>query len=164
MAGMKVHEPKQRISKEASKVWLWSDTIANLIGGMIVGIIYALYIRFGWKEWVFWLIAAIAALVAIGIIWSYIQPFLLYKNWRYDADQEFLHMKNGALQQVDVLVPMTKIQSVATKQGIFMRKYNLMSVSVQTIGGEHVIPALPKERAEQLRNAIAVYAKVKDDE
>lgn len=59
---------------------------------------------------------------------------------------------------------MTKIQSVATEQGPILRKYGLYSVSVETMGSSHTIPALPKDVAVELRNQIAQYAKIKEVE
>ena len=90
--------------------------------------------------------------------------FLLYKNWRYDADEEFLHLKSGAIYETHQLVPMSKIQAVKTEEGPIFRKYGLCSVSVETMGSSHAIPALRKSVAIELRNRIAQYAKVKEVE
>jgi len=100
----------------------------------------------------------------LGAVWSFINPFLLYKNWRYDVDEEFLQLKSGVLYEEHQLVPMTKIQSVATKQGPLLRKYGLCSISIETMGSSHTIPALPKDVAIKLRNQIAHYAKIKEVE
>ncbi|ONK21340.1 hypothetical protein BLX87_22405 [Bacillus sp. VT-16-64] len=156
--------PKKRLSKDAIKVWLISDTIGNIVGFIILGTLFYLDDRFSWKEWIGWILIGITVLLIIGFIWSLIEPFFLYKNWRYDVNEEFLQLKSGAINETHELIPMTKIQSVATEQGPILRKYGLYSVSVETMGSSHTIPALPKDVAVELRNQIAQYAKIKEVE
>ncbi|MDF1996278.1 PH domain-containing protein [Peribacillus frigoritolerans] len=156
--------PQKRLSKDAIKVWMLSETITNLIAFIILGVLLYLDYRFSWKEWIGWILIGITIISVLGAAWSLISPFLLYKNWRFDVDQEFLQLKSGVLNEVHELVPMTKIQSVATKQGPLLRKYRLCSVSIETMGSSHSIPALPKEVAIKLRNQIAQYAKIKEVE
>ncbi|MDP1418210.1 PH domain-containing protein [Peribacillus simplex] len=154
--------PQKRLSKDAIKVWMLSEMVTNLIAFIILGVLLYLDYRFSWKEWIGWILIWITAISVLGAVWSLISPFLLYKNWRFDADEEFLQLKSGVLNEVHELVPMTKIQSVATKQGPLLRKYGLCSVSIETMGSSHSIPALPKEVAIKLRNQIAQYAKIKE--
>lgn len=156
--------PQRRLSKDAVKVWLISESIENLIGLLILGALFYLDYRFSWKEWIGWILIVITVFALIAGIWSLIRPFILYKNWRYDVDEEFLQLKSGAINETHQLVPMTKIQSVMTEQGPILRKYGLCSVSVETMGSSHTIPALPKEVAVELRNQIAQYAKIKEVE
>lgn len=145
-------------------MWMLSETITNLIAFIILGVLLYLDYRFFWKEWVGWILIGITIISVLGAACSLISPFLLYKNWRFDVDEEFLQLKSGVLNEVHELVPMTKIQSVATKQGPLLRKYGLCSVSIETMGSSHSIPALPKEVAIKLRNQIAQYAKIKEVE
>ncbi|MBO0993199.1 PH domain-containing protein [Bacillus sp. SD088] len=156
--------PQRRLSKDAVKVWLISETVENIIGLIILGALFYLDYRFSWKEWIGWILIIITVFALIAGIWSLISPFILYKNWRYDVDEEFLQLKSGAINETHQLVPMTKIQSVMTEQGPILRKYGLCSVSVKTMGSSHTIPALPKEVAVELRNQIAQYAKIKEVE
>lgn len=156
--------PQQRLSKDAVKVWIISETIANIIGLIIIGVLFYLDYLFAWKEWIGWILIGITIISVLSIVWSLISPFLLYKSWRYDVNEEFLQLKSGVLNEKHQLVPMTKIQSVATKQGPLLRKYGLYSVSIETMASSHTIPALPKEVAVELRNQIAHYAKVKEVE
>ncbi|MBS4192787.1 PH domain-containing protein [Bacillus sp. FJAT-49705] len=159
-----MNAPRQRLSRDAVKVWIISELVTNLIGFIILGALFYLDYRFSWKEWIGWILIAITAISLIGAVWSFINPFLLYKNWRFDVDEEFLQLKSGVLKEVHQLVPMTKIQSVATTQGPLLRKYSLCSVSIETMGSSHTIPALPKDAAIELRNQIAQYAKIKEVE
>lgn len=156
--------PQKRLSKDAVKIWIISETIANMIVFIILGVLFYLDHLFSWKEWIGWILIGITMISVLFTVWSFITPFLLYKSWRYDVDEEFLQLKSGVLNEKHQLVPMTKIQSVATKQGPLLRKYGLYSVSIETMASSHTIPALPKEVAVQLRDQIAHYAKVKEVE
>lgn len=156
--------PQKRLSKDAIKVWIISDVIEILIIFIVLGVLLYLDNRFSWKEWIGWILMAITTIAVIGTVWSFIRPFLLYKTWRYDVNEEFLQLKSGVFVEKNQLVPMTKIQAIATKQGPLLRKYGLCSVSIDTMGTSHTIPALPKEVAVELRNQIALYAKIKEVE
>ncbi|MBD1373548.1 PH domain-containing protein [Hazenella sp. IB182357] len=156
--------PQKRLSKEAVKVWIISEMIMNLIGFMIIGVLLYLDYFFSWQEWIGWILIAIVVISVLGTVWSFINPLLRYKNWRYDIDEEFLQLKSGVLYEKHELVPMTKIQSVATKQGPILRKYELYSISIETMGSSHTIPVLSKDIAIKLRNQVAHYAKIKEVE
>lgn len=156
--------PQQRLSKDAVKVWIISELITNIIGFMILVILLYLDYRYSWKAWIGWILIGFTVFSVLSTIWSLINPFLLYKNWRYDVSEEFLQLKSGVWVEKHQLVPMTKIQSVATKQGPLLRRYGLCSLSIETMGSSHAIPALPKEVASELRNQIAHYAKIKEVE
>lgn len=72
--------PQKRLSKDAVKVWLISEMIMNLIGFMIIGILLYLDYRFSWKEWIGWILIGITVIAVLGAVWSFINPFLLYKT------------------------------------------------------------------------------------
>ncbi|WP_055105303.1 PH domain-containing protein [Paenibacillus ihumii] len=156
--------PQQQLSKDAVKVWIISELITNMIGFVILAVLLFLDHLYSWKEWIGWILIGFTILSVISTIWSMINPFLLYRSWRYDVSEEFLQLKSGVMVEKHQLVPMTKIQSVATKQGPLLRKYGLCSLSIETMGSSHAIPALPKEVAVALRNQIAHYAKIKEVE
>ncbi|WP_172370928.1 PH domain-containing protein [Sporosarcina jiandibaonis] len=158
-----IHAPEGRLSKDSVKVWIISKAISYAIWIAIFSVLLYLDYRFFWYEWIGWVLIGITSLIALSGIWSIlIEPFLLYKNWRYDATEEFLQLKSGAFNEEHQLVPMTKIQSVATNQGPILRKYGLYSLTIETMGSTHRIPSLPKEVAIELRNLIAHYAKIKE--
>lgn len=154
--------PEKTLSKNAVKVWLINEAIANGIGLLILAVLLYLDFRFAWQVWIGWVLIAITALQAVGMVWFFIHPFLAFKSWRYGVTEEFLQLKSGVLIEKYEMIPMTKIQSVATEQGPLLRKYGLHSVSVTTMGSTHTIPALPQEIAGELRNSIARYAKLKE--
>ncbi|WP_071458875.1 PH domain-containing protein [Bacillus massilinigeriensis] len=156
--------PKKKLSEDAVKVWWICEVIENVIAFIILAVLFYLDYRFSWKEWVGWILIGLAALFVPGLVWSAIEPKWKWKGWRYDVSEEFLMLKQGVWKEQQQLIPMTKIQSVATEQGPILRKYGLYTVKVETMASLHTIPALPRNVAFGLRNEIAQYAKIKEVE
>lgn len=158
-----IRQPTNRLAKDAIKVWIIREVLIDIISCSLLGIIFYLDYLFSWQAWIGWVIIVITGILIIFMIWSIcLEPFLLYRNWRYDIDESFLHLKSGALIEVHQLVPMTKIQAVKTNQGPLFRKYGLCSLEINTISTSHKIPALLKDEAVQLQNQIAHFAKIKE--
>lgn len=157
--------PQRQLSKDAVKVWIIRDTIGNLIGFIVLAVLFILDYKYSWPGWIGWILLAITIVSVIGTVWSIkMEPILHYKNWRYDVNEEFLQLNSGIFNEKHELIPMTKIQSVATNQGPLLRKYGLYSISIKTMASSHDIPALSRETAIELREQIAHFAKIKEVE
>src|SRR5690625_14187 len=158
-----IKTPESKLSKDVIKVKIIDEVMENVIIMFVLGVLFYLNKLFSWDGWISLLLIGITIIIILIAFWSiFISPFLLYKNWRYHVDEEFLQLKSGALKEKHQLVPMTKIQSVETNQGPILRKYGLYSLSIETMGSSHRIPALPEEVAIALRNQIAYFAKIKE--
>jgi len=161
----KIEEPKRCISEKAMKVWRISEFLINVGILVVLGIVFYLDIYFEWKYWIGWIIIGLLGLTVLSAIWGIIiEPSLKQKYWRYDVDEEFIQLKSGIWNKKHQLIPMTKVQSVELIQGPLLRKYQLYSISVGTMGSSHKIPAIPQEEARELRDQIAHYAKIKEVE
>lgn len=158
-------QAKERISKDAIKIWRISSFFTYILLITISGgLLWASYF-FDWPNWwsiIFW-IATIA--FPLFSLWAIlIRPSLLYRFWRYGIDEHYVRLQFGILTKSDVLVPMTKIQYVEANQGPIMRRYNLHSLTIGTLGSSHDIPALKEEEAFKLRDLISEHAKLKEVE
>ncbi|MYL64515.1 PH domain-containing protein [Bacillus hwajinpoensis] len=159
-----IHNPNRTLSEDVVKVWTINEIIGNSIGFLVLGVLFYLDHRFLWWEWIGWLLLAVVIISIITAIWDvFIHPKLKYKHWRYEIDEEYLKLRHGAINETHQLVPMSKIQSVATKQGPLLRRYQLYALTIETMGSSHQIPALVKEEAFQLRDEIARFAKVTEE-
>ncbi|WP_042149982.1 PH domain-containing protein [Paucisalibacillus sp. EB02] len=139
-----------------------SETIGNIIGLVVIGILFWVYHYFDWPIWVYWVLVGLVILTIIGFIWSIFEPTYLYRSWSYQFDDEYLQLSYGIFQKEWVTVPMTKIQSVTTSQGPIMKRYNVRSIKVETVGSSHAIPALEEDVALALRERLAEFAKLKE--
>ena len=158
-----IGEPKQRLVKEIIPAMRWNAAIGSVIEILVFAIIFGFSLYFSWSNWVNWIILIGAILALISAIWLIgLRPAYIYKNTRYDLNEDFLQLKTGAFFEEHELVPMTKIQSVTTHQGPILRKFNLYSVEVETMGTSHTIKGLTKDLAFDLRNQIARFAKIRE--
>ncbi len=159
-----IQDPEKRLAKEVINVWMIREILTLMIASVILIVLFYVSNRYNWVAWIHTLLLIGTVLYGILTIVSFIRPYFLHKNWRFTADEQFLQLKHGAFIEEHTLVPMTKIQSVSTKEGPILRKYGLCTITVDTMGSSHSIPGLPKEEAKDLRNMIAIYAKIKEVE
>lgn len=153
---------KNQLSPAFPKIRLISESITNIVGFIILGVLFWVNHYFSWPTWVFWILVVILVFAILGTIWSFIEPTLLYRNWSYQFDDEYLQISYGVLTKEWVTVPMTKIQSVSTSQGPIMKRYHSRSIKVETMGSSHTIPALEEGVALELRERLAEYAKLRE--
>ncbi|MEH7234986.1 PH domain-containing protein [Bacillus sp. JJ1562] len=159
---MSVLKLEKQLSPAFPIIRLITETITNIIGLFILGVFFWLNHYFSWPTWAFWILVALLVIAVLGTIWSFIEPTLLYRNWSYQFNDEYLQLRYGVLTKEWVTVPMTKIQSVSTSQGPIMKKYHTRSIKVETMGSSHTIPALEEHVALELRERLAEYAKLKE--
>ncbi|GEM02621.1 hypothetical protein SAMN05421839_1483 [Halolactibacillus halophilus] len=154
--------PKHQLAKAAITVWRLSGIITFIILMVMAGALTYIAYRFEWP----WFIGTIAISLTLleAMLHILIIPTIRYKRFRYEILDEEIYIQRGLLIVTRTLVPMTRIQHVDTKQGPILKKYNLMTVTISTAATTHEIPALPSEVADQLRNDIAVRARVIDDD
>ena len=159
-----IKEPTKRLAENYIRVMYIESIIWLIIQAIVIGGLFFLNDYFAWKSWITVILVIITVLAIINKVFDLILPVFRYRNWRYSIDAAYLYIKHGAIVETRKIVPMTKIQSVQTEQGPLLRKYQLYTVSVTTMGTSHSIPGLRKETAFALRDEIARYAKIKEEE
>ncbi|MFP7254971.1 hypothetical protein CHH91_10570 [Virgibacillus sp. 7505] len=159
-----VKEPQHKLPKESLRVGLIGDGIFDVVVLLIFAVLFGLDYLFEWPAWIGTvLLILLIVSIPLGII-GYLATVIDHRNWRYDIDEEYVQLRQGAWFQKDQLIPVTKIQSVETKQGPLLRRYNLRAVEIETMAGEYSIPALPDKEAYALRDEIAAYSKAKEED
>lgn len=157
--------PDQRISKKAVVVWRISSTIAHIITLLVLCTVLFLHWYYDWANWIGYITYVITGLIILQAIYKiFIYPIYMQKTWRYRVDDEYIQIKHGAIEHVHLLIPMVKVLHVSTSQGPILRKFGLSTITIGTTASSHEIPALPVDEAEDLREKIAMLAKVTEDE
>jgi hypothetical protein len=156
--------PRQQLSKDSIKAWLINEMILNMIGFIVLGVLFYLDYYFSWREWIGWILIILTVSAIIDMFFSPLKMRLRYKHWRFGISEEFLQLKSGVINEKHQLIPMARIQSVTIHQGPILRKYNLYNIKVNTITTGHIIPALYEKETMELRKQIAHYANVKEPE
>ncbi|MFS0781301.1 PH domain-containing protein [Bacillus sp. 1P06AnD] len=159
-----IPEPTRRISKKAVAVWRLTGTLSFILWTFALSALLFFDHTYHWYDWIGIIIyIAIAINSLFGVYEIVFKPYYLHKTWRYEINEEFIHLKNGHLIEENTLLPMTKVEYVSTSQGPFLRKYHLYNVNIGTTASIHTIPAIMEEEAIALTHQIARYAKVKDE-
>ena len=153
----------ERLSPNTIKAKNMSDLITNIIGLLVIGVLYYCTQRFNWWEWLDYVWIGLFVITILSIIWTYtVGSPMFYKTFHYAITDDYLYIKSGVWMHSEVVVPMTKIQSIELKQGSIMRKYKVSSVHVATMQGEHEIPYIDDAIAKRVRDDIAQLARLKE--
>ncbi len=157
------NEPKESIDPRARKVWMIGGAIGSaVLLAMAIGFYLLITVVYGYPDWVGW--SAIALAVAY-IPWGvHFSPWLRMRFWRYEVRENEMEIQHGIFVIKRHLIPMVRIQYVDTEHGPLMRYFGLTTLSISTAATRFAIPALPKQRAEELRGEIATLARVSEED
>lgn len=155
-------EPTTRIHPRAVGVWRIGGGFSSLFYWLIPLIIY----NMDWDTLMAdILVYGLAGVVVVNTILQFtILPYLRWKRWRYQVDQNEIDLKRGVFVVMRTLVPVKRIQHVDTRQGPLFRFFRLSTITISTAATTHEIPALGEQVAEELRNEISEYARIAREE
>ena len=160
-----IEEPTESISTDAVKVWRISNTIGHVTAIVITIALLLCADWFGWYGWISTVLYIISGIIVLSAIYSIvIEPVYLQRTWRYSMDQQFAQLKHGKWKVKHTLIPMEKVEYVRTEQGPIMRRFQVFNLEIGTTTSSHVIPAIPAEAAQKLKEQIAVFAKITEKE
>ncbi|MCT4782283.1 MULTISPECIES: PH domain-containing protein [Exiguobacterium] len=150
---------------EARTVFRLSSAIFYVIGLIITG---ALVFAAVWFDWPGWLQVTAYGLLAIAVIYSLVD-IIVFQKWKqerftYLVQPLEIRLHHGIITTHDVLIPMTKVQYVHAKQGPLLRKFGLQTITIGTAAGSHEIYAIEESFAKTLREQIAVYARIEEED
>ncbi len=153
--------PRNLLDKRVKTAWRLQAlaSLAPLLLGGVVFVAVARRVGVG---------TTVAALVLGGILVAILAaetfvPEVRYRRWRWEVREEEVRLQEGLIVVSQTVIPMVRVQHVDTAQGPIMRSLGLSDVHIWTAAGKHTIPALADAHAEQLRDRIAVLARVTDD-
>lgn len=155
-------QPKERIHRDALKVWRISEGIVAAIFLLIAVGLFVIAALTPMPIWIAVIYACVALLLTYGIVWWI--PYIRWYRWRYEVSEDEIDLQHGIWWIHRTLVPMVRVQHVDTEQGPLLRRFGLATVKVSTAGGAHEIPALLMVDAEAVRDRIAELAKVAEDD
>src|ERR671921_132171 len=109
--------------------------------------------RFGMRTLI--LVLLIAVLIALfSVVWG----VLSWRATTYRVSGGTFHLKQGVLQKSERSLPLERIQSVDTVQGVVQRVFGVVGVRIEAAGGggepEISLPALSRTDAEALREEL----------
>ncbi|OFV61165.1 PH domain-containing protein [Mammaliicoccus sciuri] len=146
--------PRYRMDKKGMVVERIGSliTISILI---IILIVMAVIFNLWWTTASKWfLLIPVALIVVIAIYGLIIQPYYMYRNFRYKINDDEINIKSGIFMIRETTIPMGRIQNVDLYEGFIMRKYNLANITLSTAGGNRMIQYLNKDKANRIKHAI----------
>jgi hypothetical protein len=93
----------------------------------------------------------------IGIVLTFTIPLLRYKFWKFEVRDEEIYLERGIFTRVKTTAPYRRIQHLDVQQSILERFAHLGKLVIYTAGtrgADVVIPGLPIEYAEDLRDRL----------
>ena len=93
----------------------------------------------------------------IGIILTIAVPLLRYKFWRFEVREDEIYIERVILTRIKTTAPYRRIQHLDVQQSILERMAHLGKLVIYTAGtrgADVVIPGLPIEYAEDLRDKL----------
>jgi membrane protein YdbS with pleckstrin-like domain len=156
------NEPANRLDLSALIYWKWKGFLSSLFW-WLAPLAYYFTIRFlEWPEWILGVL--IIACVCITILATTLVPKITWERWRYDVFNQEIDLLYGRWIRKRTIIPMVRVQHVDTKQGPLMKQFALSAVTISTAAGNHEIPALAEEVADELRDRISVLARVVEED
>ena len=162
--------PKNQLDPRIRNVWrindaIWLTLVFLLLFIPFVFVLVYLDANDDAQLWCLITIAVIVVVYAMSLIlWLVILPPIRFMRWRYELSDDFLDIAKGIIWRKRYIIPFIRVQNTDTRQGPILRAFGLMSVTVSTAAGEHEIPGLKAEVAEQLRDRAAELARLAQED
>lgn len=153
--------PTSKLDPRIKSVWRINDALWITIVGLCV-VLPLWLVGIGTDEPILFLLAgiAVAITVALYVLCLVVLPPIRYQRWRYQLTDDYLEIALGIVWRKHFIIPFIRVQNTDTRQGPIMRAFGLSSVTVATAAGEHEIPGLDAEQAEQVRDHAAELARL----
>lgn len=153
--------PTSKLDPRIKSVWRINDALWITIVGLCV-VLPLWLVGIGTDEPILFLLAgiAVAITVALYVLCLVVLPPIRYQRWRYQLTDDYLEIALGIVWRKHFIIPFIRVQNTDTRQGPIMRAFGLSSVTVATAAGEHEIPGLDAEQAEQVRDRAAELARL----
>lgn len=157
--------PANQLNPKIKNVWRINDAIWLTIAFLCCFVPFAIAAAVEPAGWIFVTLAAIAVLYVVGlIVWLIVLPPIRFVRWRYELSDDYLDIARGIVWRKRFIIPFIRVQNTDTRQGPILRAFGLSSVTVATAAGEHEIPGLGIETAEQLRDKAAELARLAQED
>ena len=157
--------PANQLNPKIKNVWRINDAIWLTVVFLCCFVPFAIAAAVESAGWMFVVLAALAALYVVGmVVWLVVLPPIRFMRWRYELSDDYLDIARGIIWRKRFIIPFIRVQNTDTRQGPILRAFGLASVTVATAAGEHEIPGLDSQTAEQLRDKAAELARLAQED
>lgn len=145
-----------RINKNAIKSWIIARLITCTIIMSIYGVgIYMFLLPIIKDERLIYLIHGVTGLLSLFLVsYIFIFPLIEYKEWRYAITDDRIDLFYGIFIRTHMVIPISRIQYIDVGQGPINRLHGIVTITINTAGGVHQIPALTDEEAKKISSRL----------
>jgi membrane protein YdbS with pleckstrin-like domain len=142
-----LREPANRVSPQAIPFW----TVSALVGDalLVVGAVLAWVLVPGVPGWAGLLVLLLALLAVAHVV---LMPRIRFRVHRWEVTDTAVHTRAGWIGRETRIAPISRVQTVDSRQGALMRLFGLASITVTTASaaGPITIDCLDADVARQL--------------
>ena len=139
--------PANQVSPRAVPYWTITALLGDavLLGVALVAVLVVPDVP-GWALW------ALGALVVVALVHAAVMPRVRYDVHRWEVTHTAVHTRSGWIGRETRIAPLSRVQTVDSRQGALMRLFGLASLTVTTASaaGPISIACLDAETARQL--------------
>jgi membrane protein YdbS with pleckstrin-like domain len=142
-----LREPANRVSPQAIPFWTVSALVGDAV--LVVGAVLVWLLVPGVPGWA-GLVVLLLALVAVAHV--VLMPRIRYRVHRWEVTDTAVHTREGWIGRQTRIAPISRVQTVDSRQGAVMRLFGLASITVTTASaaGALAIVGLDKQLAREL--------------
>ena len=157
--------PQFQLDPKIKNVWRINDAVWLTVVFLICFVPFLIAALAEPASWILVvLVVEAVAFVAALVVWLAVLPPIRYARWRYELSEDYLDIAKGIVWRKRFIIPFIRVQNTDTRQGPILRAFGLSSVTVATAAGEHAIPGLALDVAEQLRDRAAELARLAQED
>lgn len=157
--------PANQLDPKIKSVWRINDAIWIVLLFLCCFVPFAIAAAADPAGWInIVLVALAAALVVMLVVWLVVLPPIRFARWRYELSDDYVDIARGIVWRKRFIIPFIRVQNTDTRQGPILRAFGLASVTIATAAGEHEIPGLTADVAEQLRDRAAELARLAQED
>lgn len=152
--------PAHQLDPKVKVVWRINDAIWLTLVFLCVFVPFAVVAAGGEQVAVVGAVITLVVYALALVLWLVVLPPIRFSRWRYELSDDYLDIARGIVWRKRFVIPFIRVQNTDTRQGPILRMFGLASVTVATAAGEHEIPGLAFDVAEQLRDRAAELARL----
>lgn len=139
--------PAHRVSPRAVAYWTVSALVGDAV--LVVGALVAWLVIPGVPGWVGLVVLVVAVAAVAHVV---LMPRIRYRVHRWEVDDIAVHTREGWIGRESRIAPLSRVQTVDSRQGALMRVYGLASITVTTASaaGPITIDCLDDDTARQV--------------
>lgn len=119
--------PSHQVSPRAIPYWTVSALVGDAV--LVIGAAVAYVLVPGVPGWVGLVVLLLALLAAVHVL---VMPRIRFRVHRWEVSDTAVHTREGWVGRQSRIAPISRVQTVDSRQGAVMRMFGLASITVTT--------------------------------